>query len=242
MSPASRASSSGTSRTRRSSAVENTLPCASVLSESVPPPSSAPCSRKLSAPRFGSSKRSTSPVMSPSKCSRDALAREISLEHRVPLGFERDQADVGRVALVARAGVRDVEKSHLHESTSTFVRTTGLVDQRRPVGDDLLDLRPSAGEAGHARRAVEHERHDLARESLDRRLVFATNADAELHLRRVVRVAGETAVRRRRADEFREDRIESEAETVESLAQHAVGELRLRERVRPRRTRACRRP
>ena len=40
---------------RRSNAVENTLPWASVLSEIVPPPSRAPCSRKLSAPRLGSS-------------------------------------------------------------------------------------------------------------------------------------------------------------------------------------------
>src|SRR6185503_12523799 len=51
----------------RSSAVENTFPCASVLSEIVPPPSSAPCSRKFSAWRLGSSKRSTGPLIMPLK-------------------------------------------------------------------------------------------------------------------------------------------------------------------------------
>src|ERR1700737_3548972 len=61
------ASGSGTSMTIRSNAVENTFPCASVLRERVPPPASAPCSRKLSAFRFGSSKRSTSPSIMPRK-------------------------------------------------------------------------------------------------------------------------------------------------------------------------------
>src|SRR5439155_18135764 len=67
-SPSFLASESGTSIVIRRSAVENTLPCASVFRDNVPPPSSAPCNRKLRAPRFGSSKRSTSPVMTPLKC------------------------------------------------------------------------------------------------------------------------------------------------------------------------------
>src|SRR5205807_9390320 len=58
--------------TRRSSdlrsAVENTFPWASVLSEMVPPPSSAPCSRKFRAWRLGSSYRSTGPEIMPLKC------------------------------------------------------------------------------------------------------------------------------------------------------------------------------
>ena len=61
----------------RSSAVENTLPCASVLSDSVPPPSSAPCSRKLSALRFGSSNRSTPPGDHAAEVLRDAIARDV---------------------------------------------------------------------------------------------------------------------------------------------------------------------
>ena len=108
------------------------------------------------------------------------------------------------------------------------VCTTRLVDERRPVGDDLFDLRASAGEAGDARRTVEHERRELAREALDRRAVFAAHADAELHFRRIVRFAGQRTVRRRHADELGQDLVELEAEPVESLAQHAVGELRFR--------------
>src|SRR5688572_16499113 len=65
--PSERASPSGTSRVIRRRAVENTLPCASVFSESVPPPSSAPWRRKFSAFRLGSSKRTTGPSISPSK-------------------------------------------------------------------------------------------------------------------------------------------------------------------------------
>src|SRR5436305_7739252 len=67
--PSRRASASGMSIVIRNSAVEKTFPCASVLRESVPPPSSAPCKRKLSALRLGSSYRSTSPVITPRKCS-----------------------------------------------------------------------------------------------------------------------------------------------------------------------------
>ena len=117
-----RASASGTSSTIRSSAVEKTLPCASVLSESVPPPSSAPCSRKFSALRFGSSKRSTSPSIDAAEMRGDALERELSREQRIPLRTQRDHADVGGVALVARARVRDVDEADLHATISTAVR------------------------------------------------------------------------------------------------------------------------
>ena len=57
----------GTGISIRSSAVEYTLPWASVFREIVPPPSSASCRRKFSALRLGSSKRST-PLTMPLKC------------------------------------------------------------------------------------------------------------------------------------------------------------------------------
>src|SRR5690606_29315818 len=50
-----RATSSGTSISMRSMAVERVFPCASVFSETVPPPPSELWSRKLSACRLGSS-------------------------------------------------------------------------------------------------------------------------------------------------------------------------------------------
>src|SRR5438067_8884382 len=52
----------------RSSAVEKVFPCASVISDRVPPPPRLSCKRKFSAPRFGSSNRSTSPWEMPVKC------------------------------------------------------------------------------------------------------------------------------------------------------------------------------
>src|SRR5262249_39820678 len=62
-----RASATGTGISILSSAVEYTLPWASVFNEIVPPPSSASWRRKLSACRLGSSKRST-PLTMPLKC------------------------------------------------------------------------------------------------------------------------------------------------------------------------------
>ena len=79
------------------------------------------------------------------------------------------------------------------ETTSTLVLHDASCRQRGPVGDDLLDLRAAAGEAGDTRRAIEHERRDLAREALDRRAVVAAHADAKLHFRE------HRALRRRRA-------------------------------------------
>jgi hypothetical protein len=65
----------------------------------------------LSASRFGSSKRDHVAGDHAAEVLGDALARDVPVEHLVPLGAERDQAHVGRVALVARARVRDVEQS-----------------------------------------------------------------------------------------------------------------------------------
>src|SRR5262245_34432125 len=53
------AMAAGTGISNLSIAVEYTFPCASVLSEMVPPPSSAPCNRKLRALRLGRTNRST---------------------------------------------------------------------------------------------------------------------------------------------------------------------------------------
>jgi hypothetical protein len=101
--------SSGTSTSSRSIAVESVLPCASVFSDTVPPPPSALCSRKLSASRFGSSKRSTSPWQMP-RSALDALDGQLLDEDRVELRAQRDDADVRGVALVAGARVREVDQ------------------------------------------------------------------------------------------------------------------------------------
>src|SRR6185437_15892969 len=57
---------------------------------------------------------------------RDRGQRDELAQHVVPLRPERDQPNVGRIALVARACVRDVEEANLRHRTSTFVRTTDL--------------------------------------------------------------------------------------------------------------------
>src|SRR5215470_8147502 len=44
----------------------------------------------------------------------DALGGDFADEDRVMFRFERDQADVGRVAFVARSRVSDLEKRYFH--------------------------------------------------------------------------------------------------------------------------------
>src|SRR5690606_21132491 len=67
-------SSSGTSISIASSPWPCVLPWASVSSDAVPPPPSESWSRKLSASRFGTSKRSTAPRQTSRKCSRTRSA------------------------------------------------------------------------------------------------------------------------------------------------------------------------
>src|ERR1019366_8142472 len=97
-------------------------------------------------------------------------------------------------------------------------------------------LRPSAGESGDARRSVEDQWKDLARESFDFLAVGVADTDAVLHFGSVpARLrSGEGSVRGVGSDEFREDVLEIQSEPVEALAQHTIGELRLLQRVGPR--------
>ena len=57
---------------------------------------------------------------------RDAVAGQHLRQEWVPLGAQRDDADVGGVALVPGAGVSELGEADLHASTSTFVFTTVL--------------------------------------------------------------------------------------------------------------------
>src|SRR4029453_2093979 len=101
-------------------------PCASVIRLAVPPPPSESWSRKLSARRRGTSKRSTSPRQNPAKCwltrpAAAAKAREVLFagrrRHLAPNHFvERirvgDQPGVRSLALVAGARVGDAAERH----------------------------------------------------------------------------------------------------------------------------------
>jgi hypothetical protein len=59
-----------------------------------------------------------------SKVLSDPLARLMPRQNVVPFRTQRDDPDVCRVALVPRAGVRDVEKPDDHTRISTVARTT----------------------------------------------------------------------------------------------------------------------
>src|SRR5687768_4711471 len=112
-------------------------------------------------------------------------------------------------------------------------RDLTLVDERRPVRNDLFRLRPPAGKARDTRRAVEHKGSNLSGEALHGRPVARSHADAELNLGGVTPVSGQRTVCRGRAKELGMNLVEAETETVETLPQHAIGDLRLLDRVGP---------
>ena len=56
----------------------------------------------------------------------DALACNPLRQQLVPLWPQSDQPDIGRVALVTRSRVGNVDKPHFHWIISTEVRTTDL--------------------------------------------------------------------------------------------------------------------
>src|SRR6185503_9726628 len=72
----------------------------------------------------------------------------------------------------------------------------GLGDERRPVGDDLLRLGTSAGEAGDARGARGDERRDLLAESLDRGCVLPLRAEPQHDFAGIVHRGRDGAVAR----------------------------------------------
>src|SRR5687768_16113141 len=56
----------------------------------------------------------------------DTLDCELALQQRKPFRLQRDYADIGRVTLVTRASMRDVEQSNLHQTIATLVVTVFL--------------------------------------------------------------------------------------------------------------------
>src|SRR5437870_545353 len=62
----------------------------------------------------------------PSKMFADPIARQFSCQEWIPFGLQGDDADVRRIALVARARVRDVHKTQAHQTISTFGWMTRL--------------------------------------------------------------------------------------------------------------------
>src|SRR5512135_3060596 len=164
----------------------------------VPPPSSASCRRKLSAPRLGSSKRSTRLTM-PRKC----RATRATVTVRASSGYSSGSSAMSPTLAVLPLSPERACASHRScTSTTPFSPLTPHlsrrqdlhphprldlppVHQRGPVCHDLLHLGPAPGEPGHAGRAGQHERGQLAGEPLHRRFLPRPHADPELDLGRV---------------------------------------------------------
>ena len=108
------------------------------------------------------------------------------------------------------------------------------IDERRPVGHDLFDGGPPAGEAGDTGWAGQHQRRDLAGEPLDRSPLPGPHADSKLDLRSI-RIGGtaQRAVRGIGAHELGQDLLELEPQVLQPLAKNAVGGARLVVGLRP---------
>src|ERR1043166_6885234 len=133
--PSERASSSGTSISILRSAVEKVLPCASVIRESVPPPPKLSCRRKLSAPMFGSSKRSTAPLQ---------MARKWSLTRSPATSRASRGENSGRSAMSPTLAVSPLSPERACASLSSLIRITfikrasDLYAGRRPAPVELV--------------------------------------------------------------------------------------------------------
>src|SRR5215207_9539865 len=68
----------------------------------------------------------------PAEVLLDALGRDLAYEHRVELFAQRDEADVGRVALVARARVRELQQFDSHPFTPLRRDPTARASGSRP--------------------------------------------------------------------------------------------------------------
>src|SRR5207244_4120953 len=95
-------------------------------------------------------------------------------------------------------------------------RDLALRNQRRPVGDDLFDLWPTARETGDRRRTGQNQRRDLFRESLDGAAILTAHSYTQLHFRQIARrLTRQWSVRRIRADKLCQDLIEMQTKSLE---------------------------
>ena len=83
-----------TSISSASIAAPNVLPCASVRSDTVPPPPRAPCSRKFSAPEIRQFEALDLALHHRAEMPLDTLRRHFARQHRVILLAQRDHADI----------------------------------------------------------------------------------------------------------------------------------------------------
>src|SRR6185437_14164725 len=120
--------------------------------------------------------RSTGPEMRPAKCS----ATRSRVRSRSSTGYHSGRRAITPTFAVSplspdRAWAMSRSRTRVMGETSSAASShqlhsglyDALVDERRPVRDDLLDLGASAGKARDAGRPVEDQGRELAREPLD---------------------------------------------------------------------------
>src|SRR5689334_22746543 len=129
----------------------------------------------------------------------------------------------GRVPRRALVRFTDRGTSRLQDLDPHVRLDLAPIDQRGPVGDDLLDGRPPAGEAGDAWRPGQDQRGDFPSEPLDRSTLAGTDTDPQLDLRQIGRRRpAQASMRGIRTDELRKDLVVYEPEVREPLPEHTI--------------------
>src|SRR5947208_1605136 len=98
-----------------------------------------------------------------------------------------------------------------------------LRNKRRPIGRDLFDLWPPAGETRDCRRAGQNQRRNLFRETLYSAFIVSADTQAQLHLRQIRGGrACQATMRRVRTHKLSQYLFEAKAKSIKSSPQDLV--------------------
>ena len=108
-------------------------------------------------------------VANPFEMILDARGSDLANQQRIKLRLQSYQADIGSVAFVPRARMRELCKLNpqilrlpLLDLDNLDPRVNLILgDQRRPIRDHLFDLGPPTRKAGHRRRTGQNQRRDF---------------------------------------------------------------------------------
>src|SRR5215213_8815781 len=176
----------------------------------------------------------------------DPFRRNLAHEDRIELILQSDQADVRRIALITRTRMGQCCQLYLHLLCAVcaflwlcfqnfdYRRDLLLRDQRRPVSNDLLNLRPATREPRNCRWTSENQRSNLFREPFDRIPILPTHTNSQLHFRNVwTWRAREWTMRRIHTYKLRQHLLKLKSKPIEAAPQDPVCRLRFVISIRP---------
>src|SRR5437870_356404 len=110
---------------------------------------------------------------------------------------------------------------HLNLWRDLFLR-----NQRRPVRNNLLNLRPAARKTGNGGWPSKNQGRNLFREPFDSGAILTTHADAQLHLRNISSWwSSQRTMRRIHTNKLGQHLFELQSKSIESSAQNSIRRL-----------------